>query len=215
MEKFGCSLCTDAPLPSEKIGDDGESQTSLSSIFFWGEGDVCTQTIRLKFKREKINASSQVLNSLSSTSLNSFQRELFTCLFQRLLRLNRMAKFYPPNWIWKNHLRQRSTKGNRLGARKNLNSSRPLGRQLSPFTCPGPHLACLRLSDGSDDGARKSKSWLGQWQSGKVGTGNRNKSFSRAFPLSTDVSILLLNQPNGDLVGGWLAWTLAHWASAL
>ena len=87
--------------PLRKIGDDGESQTSLSSIFFWGEGDVCAQTIRLKFKREQINASSQVLNSLSSTSLNSFQRELFTCLFQRLLRLNRMAKFYPPNWIWK------------------------------------------------------------------------------------------------------------------
>ena len=156
VEKFGCSLCTDAPLPSEKIGDDGESQTSLSSIFFWGEGDVCTQIIRLKFKREQINASSQVLNSLSSTSLNSFQRVLFTCLFQRLLRLTRMAKFYPPNWIWKNHLRQRSTKGNRLGARKSTwIPARPLGRQLSPFTCPGPHLACLRLRDGSDDGARK------------------------------------------------------------
>ena len=128
------------PSPQKKIGDDGESQTSLSLIFFWGEGDVCTQTIRLKFKREKISASSQVLNSLSSTSLNSFQRELFTCLFQRLLRLNRMAKFYPPNWIWKNLLRQRSTKGNGLGARKNLNSSRPLGRQLSHLLLARGHI---------------------------------------------------------------------------
>lgn len=59
-KKFGCSLCTDAPLPSQKIGDDGDSRTSLSPICFLGEGDVCTQAIRLKFKREKINASQSV-----------------------------------------------------------------------------------------------------------------------------------------------------------
>ena len=129
--------------------------------FFWGEGDVCTQTIRLKFKREQVNASSQVLNSLSSTSLNSFQRELFTCLFQRLLRLNRMAKFYPPNWIWKNHLRQHLTKGNRLGLEKTWIPARPSGRQLSPLTFPGSLLACLRLRDVlrdvSDEGAQIKK----------------------------------------------------------
>ena len=42
VEKFGCSLCTDAPLPSEKIGDDDESQTSLSSIFSEGGGRLYT-----------------------------------------------------------------------------------------------------------------------------------------------------------------------------
>lgn len=60
VEKFGCSLCTDAPLPSQKIGDDGDSQSSLSPIFFLGEGDVCAQAIRLKFKGEEINASQSV-----------------------------------------------------------------------------------------------------------------------------------------------------------
>ena len=45
-----------------------------------------------------------------------------------------------------------------------------------------------------DNGARKSNSWLDQWQSGKLSTGSRVQSFPRAFPSSTDVLVLLLNQ---------------------
>ena len=37
--------------------------------------------------------------------------------------------------------------------------------------------------------------WLDQWQSGKLSTGSRVQSFSRAFPSPTDVPVLLLNQP--------------------
>ena len=51
------------------------------------------------------------------------------------------------------------------------------------------------------DGARKLNNWFDQWQSGKLGTGSRVKSFPRAFPSSNDVPVLLLNQPsvrNGD-----------------
>ena len=46
-----------------------------------------------------------------------------------------------------------------------------------------------------DDGARKLNNWLDQWQSGKLGTESRVQSFPRAFPSSTDVPVLLLNQP--------------------
>ena len=35
-----------------------------------------------------------------------------------------------------------------------------------------------------------------EWQSGKLGTGSRVQSFPRAFPSSTDVTVVLLNQPN-------------------
>ena len=41
-----------------------------------------------------------------------------------------------------------------------------------------------------------SNYWLDQWQSGKLGTGSCVYSFPRAFPSSTDVPVLLLNQPN-------------------
>ena len=47
-----------------------------------------------------------------------------------------------------------------------------------------------------DDGACKSNKWFDQWQSEKLGTGSRVYSFSRAFPSSNDVPVLLLNQPN-------------------
>ena len=46
-----------------------------------------------------------------------------------------------------------------------------------------------------DDGARKSNNWIDQWSSDKLGTGSRVQSFPRAFPSSSDVPILLLNQP--------------------
>ena len=46
------------------------------------------------------------------------------------------------------------------------------------------------------DGARKLNNWFDQWQSGKLGTGSRVKSFPRAFPSSNDVPVLLLNQPS-------------------
>ena len=52
-----------------------------------------------------------------------------------------------------------------------------------------------RTGTSVDDGARKSKNWLDQWQSDKVGTGSRVQSFSRAFPSSNDVRVLSLNQP--------------------
>ena len=44
-----------------------------------------------------------------------------------------------------------------------------------------------------DDGAHKSNNWLDQWQSGKLGTGNRIHSFPSTC--STNVPVLLLNQP--------------------
>ena len=37
--------------------------------------------------------------------------------------------------------------------------------------------------------------WLDQWQSCKLGTGSHVQSFPCPFPSSTDVSVLLLNQP--------------------
>ena len=46
-----------------------------------------------------------------------------------------------------------------------------------------------------DDGARKSNNWLDQWLSGKLCTGSRDYSYSRAFPTWNDVPVLLLNQP--------------------
>ena len=55
-----------------------------------------------------------------------------------------------------------------------------------------------RTGTSVDDGARKSNNWLDQWLSGKLGTGSRVQSFSRALPSSNDVPVLLLNQPNND-----------------
>ena len=52
-----------------------------------------------------------------------------------------------------------------------------------------------------DDGARKSNNWLDQWESSKLSTGSRVQSFPRAFPSSTDVPVLLLNQPNVSVRG--------------
>ena len=49
-----------------------------------------------------------------------------------------------------------------------------------------------------DDGSCKSNNWLDQWQSWKLSTGSRVQSFLRAFPSSTDVPVLLLNQPIND-----------------
>ena len=46
------------------------------------------------------------------------------------------------------------------------------------------------------DGARKLNNWFDQWQSDKLGTGSRVKSFPRAFSSSNDVPVLLLNQPS-------------------
>ena len=46
-----------------------------------------------------------------------------------------------------------------------------------------------------DDDARQSNRWLDQRQSGKLGTGSGVQSFPRAFLSSTDVPVLLLNQP--------------------
>ena len=45
-----------------------------------------------------------------------------------------------------------------------------------------------------EDDARKSNNWLDQRQSGKLGTGSLVQSFPRAFPLSTNVPVLSLNQ---------------------
>ena len=44
-----------------------------------------------------------------------------------------------------------------------------------------------RTGTSVDDGTRKSNNWLDQWQSGKLSTGSRVKTFPRAFPWSTDV----------------------------
>ena len=52
-----------------------------------------------------------------------------------------------------------------------------------------------RTETSVDDGACKLNNWLDQWQSGKLGTGSRVQSFPRAFPSSSDVPVLLLNQP--------------------
>ena len=52
-----------------------------------------------------------------------------------------------------------------------------------------------RAGTSVEEGALKSNNCLDQWQSGKLSTGSRVKSFPRAFPSSTDVPVLLLNQP--------------------
>lgn len=42
-KKFGCSLCTDAPLPSEKNrGRRRFTDVSLSDFFLWGGGRLYT-----------------------------------------------------------------------------------------------------------------------------------------------------------------------------
>ena len=46
------------------------------------------------------------------------------------------------------------------------------------------------------NGARKSSDWLDKWKSSKLGTGSRIQSFLRAFPSPTEVSVLLVSQPN-------------------
>ena len=58
-----------------------------------------------------------------------------------------------------------------------------------------------RTGTSVDNGARKSNNWLDQWQSGKWSTGSRVQSFPRAFPSSSDVPVLLLNQPSVSLMG--------------
>ena len=51
-----------------------------------------------------------------------------------------------------------------------------------------------RTETSVDDGARKSSTWLDQWQIDKLGTGSGVWSFSRAFLSSNDAPVLLLNQ---------------------
>lgn len=50
-------------------------------------------------------------------------------------------------------------------------------------------------------GALKLKNWPDQWKSGKLGTKSHVQSFPHASLLSTDISILLLNQPGIVMVG--------------
>ena len=52
-----------------------------------------------------------------------------------------------------------------------------------------------RTGTSIDNCARKLNNWLDQWQSSKLDTRSSVLSFLRAFPSSTDVPILLLNQP--------------------
>ena len=56
-----------------------------------------------------------------------------------------------------------------------------------------------RTGTSVDDGGRRSNNWLDQWQSDKLGTRSRVQFFPRAFPSSTDVPVLLLNQPNEEI----------------
>ena len=51
----------------------------------------------------------------------------------------------------------------------------------------------------------KLNNWLNQWQSGKLGSGSRVWSFPCAFPSSTDVPVLLLNQPESTFLSGCLS----------
>ena len=59
----------------------------------------------------------------------------------------------------------------------------------------------MSLRTSIEDDGRKSNNWLDQWQSSKLGTGSRVQSFPRALPSSTDVPVLLLNQPNVSVRG--------------
>ena len=52
-----------------------------------------------------------------------------------------------------------------------------------------------------DHGALKLKSWPDQWQSDKLGTKSHVQFFPHASPLSTDIPILLLNQPSIVMLG--------------
>ena len=58
-----------------------------------------------------------------------------------------------------------------------------------------------RTGTSVDDDARKSNNWLDQSQSSKLSTGSRVQSFPCAFSSSTDVPVLLLNQPNVSVTG--------------
>ena len=62
-----------------------------------------------------------------------------------------------------------------------------------------------RTRTSVDDGAHKSNNWLDQWQNGKLNTWSHVQSFLRAFPLSTDVPVLLLNQPSMWQIPGQLS----------
>ena len=53
-----------------------------------------------------------------------------------------------------------------------------------------------RMGKSVDDGTCKLKNWLDQLQGNKLGSGSHIQSFPCAFSWSTDVPILLLNQPN-------------------
>ena len=52
-----------------------------------------------------------------------------------------------------------------------------------------------RTGTSVDDGMHKLNNWLDQWQSGKLGSGSHVWSFPCAFPSSTDIPVLMLNQP--------------------
>ena len=53
-----------------------------------------------------------------------------------------------------------------------------------------------RMGKSVDDGTCKSKNWLDQLQGNKLGSGSHVQTFPCAFSWSTDIPILLLNQPN-------------------
>ena len=95
-KKFGCSLCTDVPLPSEKLGTTANHRRLSPRFFLRGGGRLCTD-----YSAEVQEGTNKRIQSSFKLPVEHFikfiSRELFTCLFQRLLRLTRMAKFYPPN----------------------------------------------------------------------------------------------------------------------
>ena len=59
-KNFSCSLCTDAPHPSEKIGDDGDSRTSISPIFSEGRGTSVHRLFGWSSRGKKTNASQSI-----------------------------------------------------------------------------------------------------------------------------------------------------------
>ena len=65
-----------------------------------------------------------------------------------------------------------------------------------------------------ENGTCKSNNWPDQWQSGKLGTESHVSSFLCAFPSSTEVSVLLLNQPTLFWIRQWyyISWlSISHY----
>ena len=141
----------------------------------------------------------------------------FAKFFQKVQVCSRLESRAVPRTVWcfqacVNTWRNLQFDGQETGLSHSLTASR--SHIWSLFFGPCCKLAWFSNRTGTsvDDGARKSDTWLDQWQSGKLGTKSCVQSFLRAFPSPTDVPVLLLNQPIMDRSArGTNQWTSSFW----